>query len=283
VILPTFNWSTVLPYSIASVLEQSWRDFELLVIGDVCTDDSELVVGELASTDERVRWLNLATTTGHQAGPNNEGLRHARGELIAYLGHDDLWLPRHLERLIDVIEGGATCARSAVMLVNPGHAPFVFPSAGQDQIWVPPTSLMVKADALADIGGWKFPTQTGNLDPESELTVRIAGRFGPPVLQPTVTAIKLPASYRRNVYRTRPCHEQALWLERIRNAADPEAMIMQACAEPFEPLMDEDDPVALLAPVMAPSFGAAERQRVLRSHKGLEVDSRASTSEDRRI
>jgi glycosyltransferase involved in cell wall biosynthesis len=275
VIIPTFNWSTVLPYSIASVLEQSWRDFELLVIGDGCTDDSELVVGELASTDERVRWLNLATTTGHQAGPNNEGLRHARGELIAYLGHDDLWLPRHLERLIDVIEGGATCARSAVMLVNPGHAPFVFPSAGQDQIWVPPTSLMVKADALAHIGGWKLPTQTGNLDPESELTMRIAGRFGPPVLQPTVTAIKLPASYRRNVYRTRPCHEQALWLERIRNAGDPEAMIMRACAEPFEPLMDEDDPVARLAPVMAPFVSAAERQRVLRSHKGLGEDSRA--------
>jgi glycosyltransferase involved in cell wall biosynthesis len=278
VIIPTFNWSTVLPYSIASVLEQSWRDFELLVIGDGCTDDSELVVGEFASTDERVRWLNLATTTGHQAGPNNEGLRHARGELIAYLGHDDLWLPRHLERLIGVIEGGATCARSAVLLVNPGHAPFVFPSAGQDQVWVPPTSLMVKAEALADIGGWRFPTQTGNLDPESELTVRIAERFGPPVLQPTVTAIKLPASYRRDVYRTRPCHEQVLWLERIRNAADPEAMILEACDEPFEPLTEEDDPVARLAPVMAPSVGAAERQRVLRSHKGLDEDSRASKS-----
>jgi hypothetical protein len=103
------------------------------------------------------------------------------------------------------------------------------------------------------------------------------------VLQPTVTAIKLPASYRRNVYRTRPCHEQAHWLERIRNAADPEATILQACVEPFEPLLDEDDPVARLAPVMAPSIAATERQRVLRSHKGLEVDSKASTSEDHRI
>jgi glycosyltransferase involved in cell wall biosynthesis len=273
----------VLPYSIASVMEQTWRDFELLVIGDRCTDDSELVVERLASTDQRIRWLNLADPSGHQAGPNNEGLRLARGELIAYLGHDDLWLPRHLERLIGVIDAGATCTRSSILLVHPGHAPFVFPSAGQDQVWVPPTSMMVKADALSEVGGWRFPTQTGNLDPESDLTVRIAERFGEPVLQPIVTAIKLPASYRRNVYQTRPCHEQAHWLERIRSAADPEAMCLQACAEPFERLDDEDDPVALLAPMMAPSIGAAERQRVLRSHKGLEVESRASTSEDRRM
>lgn len=275
VIIPTYNWSTVLPYSIGSVLEQSWHDFELIVVGDGCTDESESVVGELAATDERIRWMNLAVGAGNQAGPNNEGLRHARGELIAYLGHDDLWLPRHLERLIGVIDAGAAFARSSVLLVNPGRAPFVFPTADQDQVWVPPSSMMVKAETLRTVGGWRFPTQTGNLDPESDLAMRIAQRFGPPVLQPIVTAIKLPASYRRNVYRTRPCHEQASWLDRIRSAADPEEMILQACGEPFEPIVDEEDPVALLAPVMAPSVNAAERQRVLRSHKGLEDESDA--------
>jgi hypothetical protein len=155
------------------------------------------------------------------------------------------------------------------------RAPFVFPTAEQDQVWVPPSSMMVKAETLRTVGGWRFPSQTGNLDPESDLAMRIAQRFGPPVLQPIVTAIKLPASYRRNVYRTRPCHEQANWLDRIRSAADPEEMILQACDEPFEPIADEEDPVALLAPVMAPSVTAAERQRVLRSHKGLEDESGA--------
>lgn len=278
-IIPTFNWSTVLPYSIASVQEQSWRDFELLVVGDGCTDDSESVVGQLAATDERIRWLNLAVGTGHQAGPNNEGLRHARGELVAYLGHDDLWLPRHLERLISVIDEGATFARSSVLLVNPGHAPFVFPSAGQDQVWVPPTSMIVKACALHEVGGWRFPSQTANLDPETDLARRIADQFGPPVLQPTVSAIKLPASYRRDVYRERPCHEQAQWLERIRSAADPESMVLQACVEPAQMPVDGEDPVALLAPLMAPTVGAVERHRVLRSHKGLPDEPRASAME----
>ena len=272
-IIPTYNWSTVLPYSIGSVLEQSWHDFELLVVGDGCTDESESVVEELAATDERIRWMNLAVGAGNQAGPNNEGLQHAQGELIAYLGHDDLWLPRHLERLIGVIDAGAAFTRSSVLLVNPGRAPFVFPTPDQDQVWVPPSSMMVKAETLREVGGWRFPTQTGNLDPESDLATRIAQQFGPPVLQPIVTAIKLPASYRRNVYRTRPCHEQAYWLDAIRSAANPEEMVLQACGAPFEPIVDDEDPVALLAPVMAPFVTAVERQRVLRSHKGLEDES----------
>ena len=94
VIMATYNWSAVLPYSIGSVLRQTFTDFELLVIGDGCTDDSEQVVTSIG--DPRVHWINLPRNTRHQSGPNNEGLARARGEFIAYLGHDDLWLPHHL-------------------------------------------------------------------------------------------------------------------------------------------------------------------------------------------
>jgi glycosyltransferase involved in cell wall biosynthesis len=96
VIVPTYNWSTVLPYPIGSVLRQSFTDFEVLVVGDGCTDDSEQVV--TAVTDPRVRWINLPVNDGHQSAANNEGLRQSRGSIIAYLGHDDLRLPHHLER-----------------------------------------------------------------------------------------------------------------------------------------------------------------------------------------
>jgi len=77
VIIPTYNWSRVLPYSIGSVLRQTFADFELLVVGDGCTDDSEQVV--TAIPDPRLRWINLPVNDGHQFAPNNEGLLQARG------------------------------------------------------------------------------------------------------------------------------------------------------------------------------------------------------------
>ena len=72
VITPTYNWSSVLPYSVGSALRQTFTDFEVLVVGDGCTDDSGAVVE--AFGDERVRWINLPANTGHQSEPNNEGL-----------------------------------------------------------------------------------------------------------------------------------------------------------------------------------------------------------------
>jgi GT2 family glycosyltransferase len=77
VIIPTYNWSSVLPYSIGSALRQSFTDLEVLVIGDGCSDDSEQVVAAIG--DPRVRWINLPANSGHQSAPNNEGLLQAQG------------------------------------------------------------------------------------------------------------------------------------------------------------------------------------------------------------
>ena len=64
VVMATYNWATVLPYSIASILDQTFTDFELLVIGDGCTGDSAEVVAGF--DDPRVQWHNLPSNAGHQ-------------------------------------------------------------------------------------------------------------------------------------------------------------------------------------------------------------------------
>src|SRR6185369_3390589 len=93
-----------------------FQDFEVLVIGDGCTDDSETVINMIG--DARVRWINLPENTGHQSGPNNVGLREARGEIIAYHGHDDLWLPHHLAVMVDALRSkDADLAHSLCLLV----------------------------------------------------------------------------------------------------------------------------------------------------------------------
>lgn len=102
VVLSTYNCSKVLKYAIESILFQTFQDFELLVIGDCCTDDSEIVVNSFG--DERVHWHNLEKNFGNQYGPNNFGNKIAVTDYIAYQNHDDIWLPNHLNLLYNRIK-----------------------------------------------------------------------------------------------------------------------------------------------------------------------------------
>jgi glycosyltransferase involved in cell wall biosynthesis len=223
VIIPTYNWATVLPCSIGSVLDQTYRDFELLVIGDACTDESERVVGSI--DDPRVHWHNLAVNTAHQSGPNNEGLRRASGEVIAYLGHDDLWLPRHLEVLVGEVDRGARIAHATTIFVEPGRRPTQFPTrdwAYTTDAWIPPTTMVHDREVAVSVGGWRTPRETGTVDAETDLWNRIGAVTHTPQWVRRVTSVKLPAALRRDVYRDRPHVEQAAWLDRIRASDDPE-------------------------------------------------------------
>jgi glycosyltransferase involved in cell wall biosynthesis len=220
VVIATYNWSAVLPYSIGSVLDQTFTDFELMVVGDGCTDDSGDVVNRI--DDPRVSWLNLPENTRHQSGPNNEAIRRSDSELIAYLGHDDLWLPHHLEVLVRALQPDVGISHGITVQVRPDDTPpYVFPGgdwsyrAGR---WLPPTSLLHSRALAVQVGGWRPPWQTGLLESEADLVDRMVAISGrPPTWVREVTSVKLTASWRPDVYRTRPCHEQAAWLVRIRS------------------------------------------------------------------
>lgn len=102
VITATYNRSNVLRYSIESLLRSEFADWELLVIGDACTDDTEEVVASFS--DRRIRFHGLKKNFGEQSGPNNEGFNLARGKYIAYLNHDDLYFPDHLGACLHSLE-----------------------------------------------------------------------------------------------------------------------------------------------------------------------------------
>lgn len=236
VILPTYNWSAVLPYSIGSVLRQTFADFELLVVGDGCTDDSEHVVA--AIDDPRVRWINLPENTRHQSGPNNEGLRQARGELIAYLGHDDLWLPNHLASHVQAHDADeADVAYSLCMLVPPESAQLpaqLWPSIPQPKqgMFSPPSAMTHRRGVTDDVGGWRNPRELDEArdwSPDVELWRRAHAAGKKFTFVPRLTAIKFPAAWRKDVYRDRPSHEQAGWLARIDAAPHLEAELLVAC------------------------------------------------------
>lgn len=102
IIIATYNASYVLKYAIQSVLDSSYENFELLVIGDCCTDDTEEIV--TGFDDERIQFYNLEKNSGQQATPNNFGLKKARGKYIAFLNQDDLYFPDHLLSCLNFIQ-----------------------------------------------------------------------------------------------------------------------------------------------------------------------------------
>jgi glycosyltransferase involved in cell wall biosynthesis len=224
VIIATFNWSSVLPYSIGSVLRQTMSDFEVLVVGDGCTDDSEAVVASIG--DPRVRWINLPSNTGHQSGPNNEGLRQAKGELIAYLGHDDLWLPHHLSSLVTAIErSDAGMVHSLIACVSPDGE--VIPASlwPEKGLWGPPSCTLHRKLVTETAGGWRDYREI-DVPPEVDLWRRVRDAGFQFMFVPRLTAIKFPASMRRAVYKMRPCHEQAAWSARIETEPDFEPVTL---------------------------------------------------------
>lgn len=96
VIIPTFNRLNFLKEAIDSVLTQSYATLELLIVDDGSTDGTAEFV---ASLNDRVRTFNQPNHGPSAA--RNFGIRQARGEFIAFLDSDDLWLPDKLKTQID--------------------------------------------------------------------------------------------------------------------------------------------------------------------------------------
>lgn len=99
-LITTFNRSAFLKKAIESVLAQTFRDFELIILDNSSTDDTEEVIKGFG--DMRIRHIRHEPMNISQA--RNLGVREARGEYIAFLDDDDEWLPCKVEKQIEVFK-----------------------------------------------------------------------------------------------------------------------------------------------------------------------------------
>lgn len=94
VVIATYNRPEALKFTLRSLLDQTFEDWTAIVVGDCCGPETGRVVSEV--NDSRILYVNLPVRCGEQALPNSVGMTLARTDYVAFLNHDDLWLPDHL-------------------------------------------------------------------------------------------------------------------------------------------------------------------------------------------
>lgn len=102
IIMPSYNTASFIAESIQSVLAQSYKDWELIIVDDCSPDNTDDVVRPYLS-DERIRYLKNKKNSG-AAVSRNRALRKAKGKWIAFLDSDDLWMPEKLSIQVRFME-----------------------------------------------------------------------------------------------------------------------------------------------------------------------------------
>ncbi len=103
VLMPVYNGERYLAEAIDSILAQTFNDFEFIIVDDGSTDGSAQIIRDYAQRDERIGFFQLASNQGISSALNR-GIREARGEYIALMGHDDVCLPERLQTQFDYMK-----------------------------------------------------------------------------------------------------------------------------------------------------------------------------------
>jgi len=101
VVIPTYNRGELLRDAIESVLFQTDQDFEIIVVNDASTDNTNEVL--YTFTDKRIKKIEIEKS-GIVATVRNIGIKESKGSLIAFLDSDDLWYPKKLQKVREVFE-----------------------------------------------------------------------------------------------------------------------------------------------------------------------------------
>lgn len=230
VVIAAFNAAAWIVPTVRSALNQTYREYEVIVIGDGCTDRTGAIL--LSEFGDAVLWKNLDRNSGGQSFPNNEGIRLARGTHVAYLGHDDIWSPRHLESLASLVRARNPdfAVSGAVYHAPPGsryyHITGIFddPATAQRDFF-PPSSIAHRREVVDRIGAWRDPNEI-SAPADCEFLLRAARSQCSFASTGTITVHKFAAGHRYLSYRFPSGAEQERMLERL-SAPGGEARVLQ--------------------------------------------------------
>jgi teichuronic acid biosynthesis glycosyltransferase TuaG len=103
IITPTYNSAKFIAETIQSVQNQTYQNWEMIIVDDYSTDETEKLVLDLAEKDSRIRFYKLNQNLGTGVA-RNHALEHSKGKYIAFLDSDDLWMPEKLKKQVCFLE-----------------------------------------------------------------------------------------------------------------------------------------------------------------------------------
>jgi glycosyltransferase involved in cell wall biosynthesis len=175
VIIPLYNKETFIARTLQSVLDQTFQEFEIIIVNDGSTDGSVKEVERF--NDERIRLIEQ-TNAGVSAA-RNRGIEEAKYDLIAFLDADDEWLPDYLMTIYSLINKYSTCSvfatqyilksQSSSQSINTQGLPFdtdgimdnyfYIASNNMPPLWT--SAICVKKEAMKKIGGFPLGIKSG--------------------------------------------------------------------------------------------------------------------------
>jgi glycosyltransferase involved in cell wall biosynthesis len=157
VIIPTHHRPGLLGEAVASVLNQTWKDLELIIVDEATTDETAQVIRSFF--DPRIRSIRNERSLG-AAGARNRGASLATGEILSFLDDDDYYLPEKLARTVEafrrsdkigVVVSGFTSGRLEVLRAFEGH---VFKKLTNRFYTLPTSILAVRRSLFEALGGF---------------------------------------------------------------------------------------------------------------------------------
>ncbi|MCJ7517879.1 MAG: glycosyltransferase family 2 protein [Methanomassiliicoccales archaeon] len=186
IVIPTYNRATSLGAAIQSILDQTYQDFEIIVVDDFSSDDTEKVVKGFQ--DKRISYIRHAENRGASCA-RNTGIKRAKGRFVAFQDSDDIWLPSKLMKQIEVMSRasnevgvvytGYIRTESGVERYNPPS----YIDEKQGNIYrqllkgnfVGTAMVLARKDCLEEVG--LFDEEIYNYGEDWELWLRVAKRY----------------------------------------------------------------------------------------------------------
>jgi glycosyltransferase involved in cell wall biosynthesis len=188
VIMPAHNAESTIGVAIQSLINQTWRNLELLIVDDLSTDSTYEIISDFAKKDDRVIPIKHTKNLGAY-GARNTGLYQASGEYITINDSDDWAHPQKLEiQIQSMLSDGSTIANTS-NLIRVSEDLYFFGAwiIGKDLIRENRSSLLFHRSFIHFLGGWDMV----RVSADSEFIERIKHIFGPASIKNILPAVPL--------------------------------------------------------------------------------------------